>query len=174
MIEGHDLPPKPALVLEYARLIASGVATDIESDGELVAFIEACEPGASLRDLGMAGYAGFVEWHDEQPEEPREGTWPFAVKLRHAFFAGFQAAAEVVKQAQLPAGFIWSESNIQKFNFGWETALGMLDDRACGEAWVNYAPMPKTRICGFCDGTGENDDGEECDACDGCGTIIEE
>lgn len=65
---GDDLAPvNPYDVLAYCREVTSGDHPDapsLEDIGGLV--LAAAEPGKTLRDMGMDGYASFVEWATER------------------------------------------------------------------------------------------------------------
>lgn len=51
-----------------------------------------------------------------------------------AFTCGFLAAKAIVRKTELPEGYQWSDSNIEKFRFGIELALNELDlDKALEE-----------------------------------------
>ena len=60
-VDPHDAPVRPVDVLAYVRTQESGLDEDIASF-----VLAASVPGVTLRQLGMQGFAMFVEWCDEE------------------------------------------------------------------------------------------------------------
>lgn len=66
----HERSPTPEEVLAYVAEIEPHIGSrmpgGIDPDDIIGLIVEAGKPGVTLRDLGMQGYASFVQWVDER------------------------------------------------------------------------------------------------------------
>lgn len=60
--------PVAQMILAYVNAIKSADEDSAEQTGCFVLFASAC-PTPTLHEFGMAGFASFVEWYWEQPEQ---------------------------------------------------------------------------------------------------------